>query len=92
MLRATDLLPLLVTSIGELDPTPTIKRYIATQYVDDRDIKFKQVDLKRTLTGLFVDVPIGEKRRRENRDRKPMFNKIGGHFDDLDSISRVSSL
>ena len=73
ILTAVDVLPLLVRRLGDVDDLQaarTLKSYMATQYEADREIKFKQVDLKRTLTELFVDLPVAEKTRREDRDRR----------------------
>ena len=73
VLTAADVLPLLVKRLGDVDDLQaarTLKSYMATQYEADREIKFKQVDLKRTLTELFVDLPVAEKTRREDRDRR----------------------
>ena len=72
ILPATDILPLLIKRIGEpREPryTRTIKSYIATQYANDRDIKFKQIELKRSLIDLFVDLPIRLKQRRKGPNR-----------------------
>ena len=72
VLRATDILPLLIARPGERQEsssTLAITSYIASQYRDDREIKFKQVELKRSLIDLFVDLPIRLKRHRQGRDR-----------------------
>ena len=68
VLNASDVLPLLVkhVDIGDPKSTRTIKSYIATQYQTDREIKFKQVELARTLTDLFVDLPLTEKGRQDH--------------------------
>ena len=69
ILDATDLLPLLLRLPGDTaDPqaSRTLTSYMATQYDTDREIKFKQVDLKRSLTDLFVDLPIAEKAGRDS--------------------------
>ena len=71
LLSAADLLPVLLKRLdqpADLQSARTIKSYMATQYESDREIKFKQVDLKRTLTDLFVDLPLAEKTRRDGRD------------------------
>ena len=53
----------------EIESTRAITAYIGKQYGDDRDVKFKQVELKRRITDLFVDIPIGHKaNRRERRE------------------------
>lgn len=69
ILKATDLLPLLFRQPEDkqqLESTYALKSYLARQYEADRDVKFKQVDLKRRLTTLFVDLPIGLKRARDH--------------------------
>ena len=73
VIRASDILPLLIKKLDdphELQATRTLRSYMATQYISDREIKFKQVDLKRSLTDLFVDLPIGLKRRETDRERR----------------------
>ena len=73
VLRASDLLPLLLKQIDDQDDLQsarTLKSYMATQFESDRDIKFKQVDLKRALTELFVDLPLGQKRPQDDRVRR----------------------
>ena len=80
VLRATDLLPLLIKRIGETNDTKSaraLKSYMASQYDSDREIKFKQVDLKRTLTDLFVDLPLGEKIQQDERDRSRQVPRLG---------------
>ena len=80
VLRATDILPLLVTGTAdqrELQSTRTIKSYMATQYVIDREIKFKQVELKRSLIHLFVDLPIRQKRRRKEHEDARQVQRLG---------------
>ena len=72
VLRASDLLPILISKRDaptELRMTRTLTSYIASQYRNDREIKFKQVDLKRSLTDLFVDLPIKRKRQDNDRER-----------------------
>ena len=71
ILRATEILPLLLRHI---DPESqhaarAFQSYMGVQYKDDREIKFKQVELKHSLTDLFVDLPIGLKARRTDRQR-----------------------
>ena len=88
VLRASDLLPLLIKNLHdprELQSTRTLKGYIATQYDSDREIKFKQVDLKRSLTDLFVDLPLSQKRRRNDRERAQHAPRLGVPGDLLDA-------
>ena len=70
--RASDLMQFLLArpdDRGELEAANAVTAYIAQQYGADRDVKFKQVDLKRRLTDLFVDLPIGIKRSRDKERR-----------------------
>ena len=74
ILRATDLLPLLL--IGQQDPRKlrsirAFKSYMATNYENDREVKFTQVGLKHSLIDLFVDLPISLKRRKGDREVTP---------------------
>ena len=62
--RATDVLQFLVKRPGhtsDFEAVQAITAYMGKQYGDDRDVKFKQVELKRRITDLFVDIPIGPK-------------------------------
>ena len=80
ILSATDVLPFLLRQLDdptELPSARTVKSYIATQYASDREIKFKQVDLKRTLTDLFVDLPLAEKTSRDERERSRRVPRLG---------------
>ena len=75
--RTTDVLQFLLKhpeKKAELEAVRAITAYIANQYGDDRDVKFKQVELKRLITDLFVDIPIGNKGSR--RERKGMHGNI----------------
>ena len=76
VIHASDLIPLLLQLLGKSDETQSdlaLNRYIASQYEADREVKFKQVDLKRALTDLFVDLPMGQKLHEEEREggRRP---------------------
>lgn len=48
-----------------------IKAYLTDQYEEDRQVRFKQVDLQNDLLGLFVDIPvsISAARGRAKRSR-----------------------
>ena len=62
--RATDVLQFLLKrpeSASDLEAARAITAYIGKQHGDDRDVKFKQVELTRRITDLFVDIPIGQK-------------------------------
>ena len=73
ILRATDILPLLLRTPNTQDHLEVSERilrgYIGTQYDTDRELKFKQVELSRALTDLFVDLPVRNKRSRKDRNR-----------------------
>ena len=62
--RATDVLQFLIKRpefTSDLEAARAITAYMSKQHGDDRDVKFKQVELKRKITDLFVDSPIGHK-------------------------------
>ncbi len=62
--RASDVLQFLIKRpelTTDLEATQAITAYMGKQHGDDRDVKFKQVELKRRITDLFVDIPIGHK-------------------------------
>ena len=64
ILKATDLLPILLRrqeKEEDLGGAHALKSYMAAQCAADRDIKFKQVDLRCSLSQLFVDLPLGHK-------------------------------
>ena len=61
ILKATDLLQaLLEGKLGENEQRrrDAIHAYMSAQYVDDEEVKFKQVELQSKLTSLFVDLPM----------------------------------
>ena len=61
MIRATDLLPLLLRNHSndkEMDRLiQVIQAYLAHQYNIDSQLKFKQIDLQTDILDMFVDVP-----------------------------------
>ena len=62
--RATDVLQFLIKrpeQSTDLEAARAITAYMGKQHGDDRDVKFKQVELKRRITDLFADIPIGHK-------------------------------
>ena len=62
--RATDVLQVLAERpqhTTKLEAAQTITGYMGKQYGADREIKFKQADLKQQITDIFVDIPIGYK-------------------------------
>ena len=94
LLSAADLLPVLLNRLdhpAEQQSARTIKSYLATQYESDREIKFKQVDLKRTLTELFVDLPLAEKSRRDDSDRGQRVPRLGLPADLDASVSQLAA-
>ena len=60
--------------------TLAVKAMIRDQYEKDRDVRFKQVDLRNDLLDLFVDVPIGVPELKEqealNRTRMSVLHEI----------------
>lgn len=61
ILKATDLLEHLVRGqLGENEERrkSAIRAYMTAQYDDDQELKFKQTDLRSTMTDLFVDLPM----------------------------------
>ena len=80
ILKATDLLPLLIRrpeDPQDLQSARALKSYMAAQYKADSDVKFKQVDLKRKLTALFVDLPLGRKRPQIEQDHRHRRSYMG---------------
>lgn len=53
--------------------TNTLRTFIGSQYEQDQEVRFKQVDLQNNLLDLFVDVPMilraPSRRRHDNVDR-----------------------
>lgn len=61
VLKATDLLQALVAGqLGEDEERrrAAVRAYITAQYEDEQELKFKQTDLRSTMTDLFVDLPM----------------------------------
>ena len=88
ILKATDVLPILICKQFDegksRQATRAIKNYMATQYDADSDVKFKQVDLSRKLTDLFVDLPIGPKQSQVEQDQ-PRHHFHMSSTDDIDA-------
>ena len=94
LLSAADLLPVLLKRLDHpagVQSARTIKSYVATQYDSDREIKFKQVDLKRTLTDLFVDLPLAEKSRSGDPERRQSVPRFGLPGDLKASVSQLAA-
>ncbi len=61
ILRGSDLLQALLEGLITEDGRrrdAAIRAYLAAQYAEDQEVKFKQVDLYNNLFDLFVDVPV----------------------------------
>lgn len=71
ILRAVDILQLLVqTNDSDSVPAAVVNAFLAHQYLADRDVKFKQVELSQRLTDLFVDLPLRRSRSIERVGRR----------------------
>ena len=88
--RGTDILQFLLSRPDQttnLEATQAITAYMSKQRSDDRDVKFKQVELKWRITDLFVDIPIGHKgisrKRREEHRGSNETSEFEQHFDQL---------
>jgi len=91
--RASDVLGFLLKEKETDEDNPaarTISGYFAKQYTTDRDVKFKQVELKRRLTDLFVDLPIGPKTLSDRRGKRRRFHSQLKEKDDI--LKYVSEL
>lgn len=63
ILKATDLLEKLISGqLGEEEERRkgAIRAYMTAQYEDDRELKFKQTELRSNMTELFVDLPMSD--------------------------------
>ncbi len=94
ILKATDILPVLLLLIQRPEDhqaARAFQSYMATQYENDKEVKFKQVDLQRKLTDLFVDLPLGHKRQRTEQntpvdmDDDDIEEKLGDYINQLNS-------
>lgn len=88
IIRGSDLLQSLLEGTIREDGQrrdDAIKAYLATQYRDDREVKFKQVDLFNNLLDLFVDTNLGppetsdpsQMSRRFNLRSSQQYNRMG---------------
>lgn len=58
IIKATDILPALLGGVwGTHSREQALKSYLAIQYSNEAEVKFKQVELQNKLLDLFVDVP-----------------------------------
>ena len=90
ILRASDILQLLVQRPGfdgGTETARTIAAYIGKQYGADRDVKFKQVELKKRIIDLFVDLPIDLKGDMEFSFHDLNRSTWHPHADYLDQLS-----
>ena len=83
ILKATDILFLLLSRASydansALLAARSLTNYMATQYSADKEIRFKQADLRSDLITSFVDVPLGIKRSQTRGDHGPYFRDQGG--------------
>jgi hypothetical protein len=70
ILKATDLLEKLVAGqLGDDEERrrSAIRAYMTAQYNDDQELKFKQTDLRSTMTELFFDLPMRPQYRLSDR-------------------------
>lgn len=60
ILKGQDVLQLLVNQSDKENNKRqnTLKAYLSQQYLDDKEVKFKQVELQNNLVELFVDLPV----------------------------------
>jgi hypothetical protein len=80
LLTGTDMLRLLVEQALSGDRerrTSAIRAFVRAQYEEDREVRFKQVELQNDLLTLFVDVPIGMKRGLGDRNAYYLRNLAG---------------
>jgi hypothetical protein len=61
MLKATDILPHLLAGDTLETAMMSIKGYMSAQYAAEKDVKFKQVEMRHGLLDLYVDLPVGLK-------------------------------
>ena len=84
ILKATDILPLLIQRPEDHHAARALKSYMATQYTTDRDVKFKQVELQHKLTDLFVDLPLGHKQQLDAADDAADDDELSDYISQLD--------
>lgn len=71
------------------DYIEVIKNFLEGQFIDDEEVKFKQVDLKNSLMGLFVDVPISYS---QNPNKRPFFDHFYGGPNAIGAAEFILSL
>ena len=88
--RASDVLQFLLErpeNKTEAEASRAITSYLGKQHGDDRDVKFKQVELKRRITELFVDIPLRHKSSAEE-----LRQILGGTEEDRGLAQYIASL
>ena len=83
VLKATDILPMLLNRASydenkALLAARSLTNYMATQYYADKEIRFKQADLRSDLITSFVDLPLGIKRSQNRGDHVQHYRDQGG--------------
>jgi hypothetical protein len=74
-----------------------IKAYLTEQYEEDKQVRFKQVELQNELLGLFVDIPVsissvGKHESERVRDAAvllPIWRRLQGLAEDASSAQRA---
>jgi len=69
LLSGTDLISVLTQAGGSAkgeEIAMSLRAYLRDQYVRDRDVRFKQIELQQDLFSLFVDCPLKPKNVEEN--------------------------
>lgn len=77
LMTGTDLLRLIVESGLTEDKerrTSAIRTFVRTQYNEDEEVRFKQIELQNKLLDLFIDVPIGS----DDRRYQPLLSRLKG--------------
>jgi len=83
VLKASDLLQALVAgALGEDEERRrnAIRAYMVAQYDDDQELKFKQTDLRSTMSDLFVDLPmrLSTDQVQADEEGRVRYLKVGG--------------
>lgn len=83
VLKATDLLGVLVKGqLGEDEGRrrDAVRAYLTSQFEDDLELKFKQTDLRSSMTELFVDLPMLEASPDQSEEVVITHRGSGRHF------------
>ena len=86
IMRGTDVLQLLVeASLNEnaVARNQALRSYLALQYRDDEEVRFKQVELQNKLLDLFVDLPVERSNAALGASARPSRNISGVSDADL---------